>query len=94
MNEVVNNLAMLVGGNNATNQKKTSRKGRGFHLKGARKAHSTAGEHHGLGASDHAFHHIANGGSSKAEKRVAAPVSAKKAIPLEDDDNDFKEFNS
>ena len=81
MNEIVGQLAALVGGNaQSTSVEKTARpKSRGQHQ---------------LGKSDRVFHHVANGPSKRVKTKVAARSTAAKMIPLDDDGgDDFKEFN-
>jgi len=59
---------------------------------------SAAAKHHGLGKSDHVFHHVANSSAKKAKAPMAhAAVAAKKTIPLDGETgstDDFSEFNS
>ncbi len=82
MNEIVDQLATLVGGNSqSTGAKKTSER--------------TSHKQHRLGKSDHVFHHVASGTSKRAERKVPVGSTAEKMIPLDDDgSDDFKEFNS
>jgi methyl-accepting chemotaxis protein len=97
MNEIVNELATLVGGSGTANQKRTSRRSRRPNIKGnqaaANKTPDLLSKNHGLSTSDHVFHNVAEGTSQKVEKPKANVGSAAHAIPLDGDD-DFKEFNS
>jgi methyl-accepting chemotaxis protein len=96
MNEIVNELASLVGGNNNANQKRASRKSRSANTQGnqtaAKKTHDLLSQHNGLSKSDHVFHNVAEGSKQQTEKPKANVGSAAHAIPL--DDGDFEEFNS
>ncbi len=82
MNDIVGQLAALVGGNSqSTNTTKIAR--------------PKSNKRNKLGKSDHVFHHVANGPTSKPEQKAAAPLAAEKTIPFDDNGgNDFKEFNS
>jgi methyl-accepting chemotaxis protein len=79
MNGVVNDLIGLVNGRNATMNQTPSHPS-------ARKAHLTA--------SDHTLHQIAGGGKKAPKAKAKTTVSAKHAIPLDDDGNDFGNFNA
>ena len=98
MNEVVNELAALVGGRGVANQKRTSGRSRSRRINingdhtATQKTHELVSKHHGLSKSDHVFHKVAEGTSQKVEKPKATVGSAAHAIPLDDDD--LKEFNS
>jgi hypothetical protein len=95
MNEVVNELATLVGGSGAANQKRAYRRPRRLNIKGdqaaAKKAHEPVSKHHELTNSDHVFHNVAEGKKQQAKKPKATVGSAARAIPL---DENFEEFNS
>jgi len=99
MNEVVNELAILVGGNSNINRKKASgwKQKRHLNIKAdhsaTQKTHELLNKHHGLSKSDHVFHNVAEGKKQQAEKPKAMVGSKAHAIPL-DEEEDFKEFNS
>jgi methyl-accepting chemotaxis protein len=102
MNEVVNELASLVGGRSNNNKKQA------FEMKQkdradikvdhsvAKNTHEGLSKHHELSRSDHVFHNLAKGTAKKVGTPKATVRSAAHAIPLEDDSNgdDFEEFNS
>jgi methyl-accepting chemotaxis protein len=79
MNGVVNDLIGLVNGRNAVLNQTPSHPS-------ARKAHLTA--------SDHTLHQIAGGGKKASRATAKTTVSAKHAIPLDDDGKDFGNFNA
>jgi methyl-accepting chemotaxis protein len=81
MHGIVQNLASLVDGSRFQRQPHETHK-TSTHKKAA-----------GLSLTDHTFHHIAEGKSSKTAKKAGKPVEKNpaKVIPLEDE---FKEFNS
>ncbi len=96
MNQIVNELIAMVGGNAAkksTFQQSTSRST-------AQKTHELVTKHHAqaLSKSDNVFHNIAGGTGHKTETKVAAATKAKaeKAIPMSEGNSsdDLKEFNS
>jgi methyl-accepting chemotaxis protein len=101
MNDVVNELATLVGGSGAVNQKRASGRSKKHHTNvkvdhtAAKKTHELVSKNHGLKKSDKVFHNIAGG--SKPKQTVKSTV-AEKAIPLDDDQSvdaeEFKDFNS
>ena len=99
MNDVVNDLVALVGGNRTASRKQTygrSRSGRvnnTDYYSAVKKTHEPVSKHHGLSKSDHVFHNVAEGSKQQAEKPKTIVGSAAHAIPLDEDD-DFKEFNS
>jgi methyl-accepting chemotaxis protein len=101
MNEVVNELVILVGGSSNINRKKTSGLKQKRHLNinvdhaAAQKTNELLSKHHGLSKSDHVFYDVAEGKKQQAEKPKATVGSTAHVIPLdEDEDEDFKEFNS
>jgi len=83
MNDIVAQLAALAGG---TGQSKTAKS-----TTDARSA-----EKHRFGRSDHVFHDVAGGAIKRTETKVAARVTADRAIPLDDDQStdDFRDFNN
>ena len=104
MNDVVNELATLVGGSGAVNQNRASGRNKKRHTNikvdhtAAKKTHQLLSKNHGLKKSDNVFHKIAGGSDKKTEpKQTAKQVAAEKAIPLDDNEStsgDFKDFNS
>jgi len=103
MNDIVSELANMVGGSSAGQRRSFNRSQR--HQKtnvdhsADQKTHKSSKKHHGLNKSDHAFHNIADGQSRPKPKQKAKkqPVAPEKVIPLKGDDNsgtdDFSEFN-
>ena len=101
MNDVVNELASLVGGS-STKRISTANRGRHLNTKSdhsaAKKTHRWQSKNHGLNKTDQTFHKIANGQSQpKPKQTTKKPVAPEKVIPLKDDDHagtdDFSEFN-
>jgi methyl-accepting chemotaxis protein len=103
MNEVVNELATLVGGSRVGNKSKTSGRSQKHHLNikvghpAAKKTHGLLSEHHELQTSDNVFHKIARDSDNRGN--TAPAVSRKKeatekAIPLNNDEEDFRDFNA
>jgi methyl-accepting chemotaxis protein len=105
MQDVVNDLAALIGGSAAARQSKSS--GSRGHANSqvdhsaAKKTHELLSTHHGLAQSDNVFHKIAGSPDKKNERRPAVKAvrqTAEQAIQLDDDeragDSDFREFNS
>jgi methyl-accepting chemotaxis protein len=80
MNGVVNDLIGLVNGRNAVLNQTASRPAT------KKKAH--------LSTSDHTLHQIAGGGKKASRTTVKTTVSARHAIPLDDDGKDFDNFNA
>ncbi len=76
MNEVVNELAALVGNRAGDNQGESSGRRSSRHLNikvdhsAAKRTHELLGKHHDLDESDNAFHKIARGSSRKPGKRT------------------------
>jgi hypothetical protein len=60
----------------------------------ARKAHKLLKRKRELDKSDHVFYDVTDGPTHRAETKVAARATAEKMIPLEDDCDDLKDFNS
>jgi methyl-accepting chemotaxis protein len=79
MNGVVNDLIGLVNGSKAVLNQSAS--------------HPAAKKTH-LSASDHTLHQIATGARKASRTTAKATVSAKHAIPLDDDGKDFGNFNA
>ena len=101
MNEVVNELVALVGGNTGKRQSGSSGNRRHLNINvdhsGAKKVHEVLNKHHDLDKSDKVFHKIAKGSRKEKEHKSAAKSSAEKFIPLDNkstSDDDFKEFNN
>jgi methyl-accepting chemotaxis protein len=94
MNNIVQELVKLVGG--STSENKHNHAAMVTH-KSAQKTHELVEKNHEhkLTKVDHAIHHIA-AGTTKAEKKTAAvsKTKAAKMIPMENDDNGFKDFNN
>ncbi|MHC5061070.1 MAG: methyl-accepting chemotaxis protein, partial [Planctomycetota bacterium] len=84
MNNVVDELAALVGGSTAQTI--------GNNWQGKRSKSKKSSIESELGSSHHVFHQIANGPGSKSEKSPAK-VGSQHAIPLDDDNDQLKEFN-
>ncbi len=98
MNGVVMELGALVGGSEDAGGRRAPGSKRLLHLNGkdTEKAHDALSRHHGLGTSDHVFHHAANGGSQKTARKATASAWSEKMILLDDDasaDGDLKDFN-
>ncbi len=104
MNQIVDELAALVGG--SASRETTTRSTTG-HSTTAQKTHELLSKNHGLSTSDNAFHQIANGSKKKAKTKATAKAAAAKAvsrqavaakaIPLDEDSHsgdELKEFNS
>ncbi|OHB53931.1 MAG: hypothetical protein A2Y12_12120 [Planctomycetes bacterium GWF2_42_9] len=93
MNHIVQELVKLVGGSSSDNEH--SHTVMGTH-KSVKKIHELVAKNHEqkLTKVDHVIHHIAAG--TKAEKKTTAVSKAKaaKMIPMENDDNGFKDFNN
>jgi methyl-accepting chemotaxis protein len=101
MNEVVNELVALVGGRGATNRRRTSEVSQKHHLNikvdhsAARKTHEILSNKHKLDKSDHVFHKIAGGSEKhKDPNQAVRHAAAEKAIPLDNDEEGFRDFNA
>jgi methyl-accepting chemotaxis protein len=85
MNQIVQELVNLVGGSSAN---KSNFKEKAHHA-------AVKQETHKLTSFDHTIHHIASGTGKKKETKVSAkPKNAKAVIPMGDDNDELKEFNS
>jgi len=101
MNEVVNELVALVGGSNgAANRKQAAGPSQTRHLNikvnhsAAQKTHEALSKNHKLDKSDHVFHKIAGGPDKHKNPNPAKHVTAEKAIPLDNDEDGFRDFNA
>jgi methyl-accepting chemotaxis protein len=104
MNQVVGELAALVGGRAATRQRQTSSRSpsSGSNVtvdrSAASKTHELVSKQQGLGKTDNVFHNIADASEQKTEqKATVTKTAAEKAIPLDEDgssNDDFKDFNN
>ena len=99
MNDVVNDLVALVGGNTTRKQTDNSVGGRHLNIKvdrsNSNKIHKVFNNKHGLEKSDSVFHKIAKDSMNKKGHKFVKSL-AEKVIPLNDKstgDDDFKEFN-
>jgi methyl-accepting chemotaxis protein len=97
MNEIVNQLVALVGGNAARSGiaqvKKTHHELKlSEHLKAIHPTEHALGKGHGFGKSDEAFHKIAHADKAAKPKAAARPATHK-AIPLDSHEDDLKDFN-
>jgi methyl-accepting chemotaxis protein len=97
MQEIVAQLVTLVSGSRArasgSHEKKTCQGSRAVdHLKPAQSADHAPGKEHGFGRSDEPFHKIARG-EAAAKQKAAVKPQAHKVIPLDQEEDDLKEFN-
>jgi methyl-accepting chemotaxis protein len=95
MNQIVQELVNLVGGSGTTTKRTHSVIA---NHNAAQKTHELVAKNHEhkLTTLDHAIHHIAGGTDKKTEKKVTAVSKAKaaKTIPLDNNNDDLKNFNS
>ncbi len=102
MNEVVCELVALVGGSNgAANRKQAAGSSQKRHLNikvdhsAAQKTHEVLSKNRKVDKSDHVFHKIAGGlDKRKDQSPTARRVTAEKAIPLDNGEEGFRDFNA
>ena len=102
MQEVVGELVALVGGSTAVvNRQHTAASAQKQHLNinvdhsAARKAHEALNKNRKLGKSDDVFHKIAgNSDKRKSQNPTAKHVPSEKVIPLDNNEDGFRDFNA
>ncbi len=102
MNEVVGELVALVGGSSgAADRKQAAGASPKHHLNikvdhsATQKTHEVLSKNRKLDKSDHVFHKIAGGSDKhKGPNPAAKHIAAEKAIPLDNNDEGFKDFNA
>jgi len=100
MNEVVNDLVALVGGHRAIERKQTAGTSQKRHLNikvdhaAIQKTHETLSKNRSLDKSDRAFHKIASGSGTRKDPVHAKQAAAEAVIPLDGEENGFRDFNA
>jgi methyl-accepting chemotaxis protein len=93
MNNIVQELVNLVGGSNT---KTANTQHTAINHKTLQKVHSMTAEakSHKLTKTDHAIHHLASGHEAEKFSSKTLKTKAAKTIPLDDNHDNLKEFNS